>query len=292
MACFLVLGLSAWQVHAASPPDGPAARILVSTGEVQVQSRGQQGNKALERGSLLYSGDTVITGAHGETQLQFVDKMIMSLYHDTRFAIDAYHFAAQDPNDHKAQFSLVSGAMHILTGLIGKQKPQEFQMRTNLGTLGVRGTEYYTALDNGLNVTVVSGVVILSNLNGSLEIQAGQSGLIRSSTMAPQISQHPLAMDQFQGVKPGAVAPEPQGGQQQVPGQFPGGGIGLPGGQPLPGGGIGLPGGPLPGTLPMPGGLGVPGVGGPGAGIQGVPMPTTALPPGMGPQIGKPPGAP
>ncbi|MBF0190935.1 MAG: FecR domain-containing protein [Magnetococcales bacterium] len=332
MACVLVLGLAAWPAHADSPSTQPAARILVAVGEVQVQRGNKPENEALERGSMLYSGDTVITGAHGETQLQFVDKMIMSLYHDTRFAIDAYRFATQEPNDHKAQFSLLSGAMHILTGLIGKQKPQEFQMRTNLGTLGVRGTEYYTALDNGLNVTVVSGAVILSNPSGSLEIQAGQSGLIRSATMAPQLSQRPLAMDRFQGVKPGAVTPEPPqgaqpGAQPAAGGQppLPGGGVGLPGagGQPLPGGGVGLPGagrhtlpgggivlpggpgpgggiglpppgGPVPGALPPPGGLGAPPPGGPGAGIQNVPPPTNAPLPAMGapPPGGKPPGAP
>ncbi|MBF0339603.1 MAG: FecR domain-containing protein [Magnetococcales bacterium] len=182
----------------------------------------------------------------GETQIRFTDKMTLSLYSYTTFAIEEYQFAPEEQHVGRAQFNFIGGAIHALTGLIGKQKPKEFQMKTNLGTLGVRGTEYYSVLDKTLYVTVVEGSVSLSNQAGNREINAGQTGLVTSIASLPQLVQRPASMDRFQGGRPGGPQPAGDGRRNGMPPPQPGG---LPGVGPA---GAGMPGMPPPPPPPPP----------------------------------------
>ncbi|MBF0423867.1 MAG: FecR domain-containing protein [Magnetococcales bacterium] len=212
----LLLGVSLCQEAVAQESMDYAARALVAVGDVNVQARSAGATRPLVRGGLLYSGETVITRT-GEAQIQFTDRMIISLYDNTRFAIDDYRFSAGEKTGWRAKLSLVAGALHALTGLIGKTDPQSYRMHTNLGTLGVRGTEYYSTLGETLDVTVVQGVVTLNNQGGSLDIQAGQSAVVNSVAIIPRLLQRPVALEKIQK-KEKMPQPTPGGGHAAPPG--------------------------------------------------------------------------
>lgn len=200
-----------------------AGVILALTGQVEVVRDGK--TLSATRTTALFSGDAIVTG-DGQAQIRFADGTMLTLYRDTRFAVNDYRYG--NGNGDHAQFSLVSGLMHTLTGKIDKKS---YQVKTRLANLGVRGTEYSVSLDDALHVSVDSGCVSIANEAGTLLVNAGDNAVVTGTN----------------------VMPRPAGGRIVLPGG-PGGGPGGPGGPGAgPGGGPGGAGGgapppPPPGT--------------------------------------------
>ncbi|MDD4911989.1 MAG: FecR family protein [Sideroxydans sp.] len=249
-----------------------AGVILAFSGEVAIQ-RGEEKHPPAKHAEL-FSGDTIVTG-EGQVQIRFVDGTMLTLYRDTKFAVDDYHYGKG--NGDRAQFSLLNGVMHTLTGEIDKKN---YLLKTRLANLGVRGTEYSVQLDNAMHVSVDQGRVEIVNAGGTVQIGAGQSAIVTGPNDMPKPSMGGkidlrshgpgAGMGRSGGPQPGPVhggmqaggmpsgggvsggsapPPPPPSGTQNLShsqgGQQPGGG-GLPpsgGGQP-PGGGQNPPPGP------------------------------------------------
>ncbi len=226
------------------------AVVLAFTGKVDIL-HGNESQSPTNR-KELFSGDSIVT-MDGQVQLRFADGTLMTLYHDTRFAIDDYHYG-KDGN--KAQFSLVNGLLHTLTGEIDHRN---YQLKTRLANLGVRGTEYSVRLAEALQVSVDTGLVEVSNAAGSLRVSAGGSAIVTAQDKMPLPSIGGKIMLRSGG----------------SPGSGPGGGGG-PGGGPGGGGpgGAGGEGGappPIGGAAPM----GMPGGGAMGGAMGGTPPPAS-----------------
>jgi ferric-dicitrate binding protein FerR (iron transport regulator) len=201
-----------------------AGTILSFTGKVEIM-RGMEKRLPGNHG-VLYSGESIVTG-NGQAQIRFADGTLLTLYRDTQFAIDDYHYG-KDKSD-RAQFSLVNGVMHTLTGKIDKKN---YLLKTRFANLGVRGTEYSMQLDEALHVSVDQGQVQLANAAGSVLVGAGQSILITGANSMPA------------PVVTGRAGP---GGGQGGPGRGHGGG-----GHGGPGGGAASSGGAAGGTAGAP----------------------------------------
>lgn len=156
----------------------PVGLILSLTGQVVVE-HGTDKRVAVNRAEL-FSGDTVET-AEGQVQIRFVDGTLLTLYRDTRFAVDDYRYAKG--RDNRAQFSLLKGLMHTLTGQMDKQN---YQIKTRLANLGVRGTEYSMQLSEVLRVSVDHGQVEVVNAGGRSLVSAGQSLTVTGSNTMPK----------------------------------------------------------------------------------------------------------
>ncbi|TAN52300.1 MAG: hypothetical protein EPN21_04485 [Methylococcaceae bacterium] len=233
-----------------------AGAILALSGQVEVLRAGQ--TLAATRQMPLYSGDTIVTG-DGQTQIRFSDESLLTLYRDTRFALDEYQYNGNAAD--RAQFSLIDGLMHTLTGRMDKAN---YLLKTRLANLAVRGTEYSALLDHALNVSVLAGRVELSNTAGLLSIAAGQNALVAGPAVMPMLSD--IKLDPL-GQVSGRTSAKPVGsGQQPAPGTPPP----PPPGAPPPGAPP-----PPPGTPPPP-----PPPGAPPPPPPGVPPPPP--PPGAG----------
>ncbi len=202
----LLLGMAFTQTALAAESAG---KILSFTGDVQLLHGTEK--RLPEKHGDLYSGDTIVTGA-GRVQIRFADGTLLSLYNDTKFAVDDYHYG--HGNGDRAHFSLLSGLMHTLTGMIDKHN---YKLTTRMATLGVRGTEYSVQLDKTLHVSVDQGQVSLANAGGSVLVGAGQSLIISGPNVMP---------------------PPREGGKINLGGRGPGAGRGGPPG----GSGAGRPG--------------------------------------------------
>ncbi len=176
---------------------GHAARVLVAKGVVlgvDVEKR----QRSLKRGSLLYSGETIIT-KNGQVQLRFRDRMLLTIYKNSRFAIDDYQFSDKKPGrpGQRANFTLKRGSIHALTGQIGKRTPKKFKMRTSFAILGVRGTDFMTQSRQKLHVSVLDGTVSLSNDAGTLLVGTGQNAFVNAVGLAPVLTRHRINMNSF-----------------------------------------------------------------------------------------------
>ena len=90
-------------------------------------------------GSLVRTGDTIVTGLDGRAQIRFSDGSLVSLQPRSEFRIDDYQF---DMAQQRGFFSLLRGALRTISGAVGKRDPADYRMTTPTATIGIRGTEF------------------------------------------------------------------------------------------------------------------------------------------------------
>lgn len=183
-----------------------AAAIVFATGSARIVAADGAARPAV-RGAAVSAGDTVDT-ADGRAQLRFLDGALISLQPATQFRVEQFRFADQGgraaPEDHVAM-RFLKGALRAVSGLIGREKNEQYRMDTAVGTIGIRGTDYAALLgDDGLSLTTYSGRVEVCNTAGCAQAGPGQT------LRVPDIATRP----QLQGgapspaMPPGAAMPE------------------------------------------------------------------------------------
>ena len=181
-----------------------AGRIDFVYGEANV--RGADGRvRAAARGDPVQDGDTLITG-NGRAQIRFSDGAYVSLQPNTEFGVREYRYDGKADGSERGFFALVRGAMRTVTGVIGRYNRSAYQVRTPTATVGIRGTGGLIAVLPDLSTLIkgTSGVWLLSNPAGQIEVPAGTSGIATPDLKAPpqQTSQSPEAPPPPPPVKP------------------------------------------------------------------------------------------
>jgi len=201
-----------------------AANIVFATGSATVIGADGVSRKA-ERGTVLQPGETVDTG-DGKAQLRFRDGATISLQPGTQFRVEQFRFTEQggkaDEQD-TVVMRLLKGTLRAVSGLIGKEKREQYRMDTTVGTIGIRGTEYGASLgDPGLAVTTYAGLVEVCNTAGCAMAGAGQTLQVPDANTRPRL----LPGSNLPNLTPGAAMPQlptpthtnmPDAPQQQSP---------------------------------------------------------------------------
>ncbi|MBI2235161.1 MAG: FecR domain-containing protein, partial [Micavibrio aeruginosavorus] len=121
----------------------------------------------ISAGTPIYQGDIVETKADGAVNIIFVDETTFAVSKDARLAIDEYVF---DPATQSGEtnFSVLRGVFVFTSGLIGRDDPDDVQIDTPVGSIGIRGTTIMGTIDpEGQSyITVVEGAIVVSNGNG------------------------------------------------------------------------------------------------------------------------------
>ena len=82
----------------------------------------------------------------------------------------------------------LKGALRAVSGLIGKQKREQYRMDTAVGTIGIRGTEYASTMGaDGLSVTTYVGLVEVCNTAGCSQVGPGQTLVVPDATSRPKL---------------------------------------------------------------------------------------------------------
>lgn len=114
------------------------ARVVQSTGEVAASQPGKPA-RHLAVGAPLYEGDVVRTGVGGVAVIGFKDQSKVSVNPESTLRIDAFVYNKPQAPDTMG-LSLLKGGLRAFTGLIGKQTPNAFSVKTKTSTVGIRGT--------------------------------------------------------------------------------------------------------------------------------------------------------
>lgn len=97
-------------------------------------------------GSPIQLGDVLKTGENGTMGITFKDNTVMSLGNNSEITVDEYLYAPS-----REQLGLVAsvskGTLHYISGVIAKLKPEAVSIKTNLATIGVRGTRFAVKVD-------------------------------------------------------------------------------------------------------------------------------------------------
>jgi hypothetical protein len=154
-----------------------AGTVEFVIGQVTAQSSDGAVRNLVRHGEVR-SGDRISTRTDGRTQIRFADGAFVSLVPESEFVVRNYRFEGKADGNETAFLSLLRGTMRAVSGLIGKANASRFEIQTPTATLGIRGTAGVIQVDadgtTRLNAT--SGIWVMRNAAGSIDVPAGTSG--------------------------------------------------------------------------------------------------------------------
>lgn len=171
----LVTGLvSASHTMAASTDNPRAGQVIMSRGDVNaLRTQAEQAPQtiALKRRSPVFQQDTLTTGANGKAQIRFHDGGLVALKPSSRLQVSHYKPSEQGPD---VVMELIEGGFRTLTGSLGKQGPDAYQVKTPVGTIGIRGTLYSALLHKDeLFLGTWQGQILVETRHGLYPLGAG-----------------------------------------------------------------------------------------------------------------------
>lgn len=120
----------------------PAGQVVWVSGTVRA-AYPEQTPRILARGAVVYEKDTIITDNTGSGQISFTDNSMLTLNPQSTLVIEQYYFNQQKPQQGgQTVLNLVKGGFRTITGFVAKSSPANYQMKTPVATIGVRGTDY------------------------------------------------------------------------------------------------------------------------------------------------------
>jgi len=116
-----------------------SARVAALFGAVAVVGTGGERRNVVE-GGPVYPGEVVETSSNGFAILVFRDNTKVTVQPRTQFRVENFVYNRESPSDGSVIFNLLRGGMRVLTGLVGRSRPQAVRMTTPTATIGIRGT--------------------------------------------------------------------------------------------------------------------------------------------------------
>ncbi len=160
------------------------ARVDFATGNVAAIAPNGQ-SRELRRGSEIEVGETVST-QRGRAQLRFADGALMSLQPQTEFKVEEFKYSGKADASDNIVMNLLKGGMRTITGLIGRTNRNAYRLKTEVATIGIRGTEYTVKYTNSIELFCTDGAVSVDNQSGSFTVPAGTGVMVSTNQTPPQ----------------------------------------------------------------------------------------------------------
>ncbi len=159
---FWLLILASW----ANAVDVGSISELRGNGEVVRQGSDDKLLAELALGIASY--DDVRTG-NGRMAIEFLDSSVLKLTEHSKVVIDEYIY---DPNPEKSKLALnmASGTARFITGRLAAIKKENIQIRTPSATIGIRGTDFTTTVDELGRSLVILLPDASGNASGSISV--------------------------------------------------------------------------------------------------------------------------
>lgn len=140
LAMFLLLALAVPAAHAQEAGQ-EVGRTLLARGAVTAQLGGEA--RLVNRGAAVYQGEVLSSGRGSFAVIEYSDGTRMTLRPNSQLRIE--HFDT-DEGEESALVSLFKGGIRAITGFIAGRNPEGFNVRTNVATIGIRGTDFAARL--------------------------------------------------------------------------------------------------------------------------------------------------
>jgi len=123
-------------------------------------------------GMNLFEGDQIITQKKTKVQIMLNDNTTITIGPHSVFSFEEYFFDGTDNSS--ATMKATRGFFRSVTGEIGKLAPERFKIKTNLATIGVRGTDFSAQLQNTTALyKCYSGEIVVSFEGNKQSVIAG-----------------------------------------------------------------------------------------------------------------------
>jgi hypothetical protein len=138
-----------------------AGKTIITKGVVQATDSIPGLQRILKRRSPIYGTDLVTTELDSKAQLRMTDGGMIALKENSELLIANYEFNAVDQTG-SVVMELVKGGLRSVTGAIKSEKGN-YQLKTPIGSIGIRGTHYEAEIIQGeLFIAVWEGAVDIS----------------------------------------------------------------------------------------------------------------------------------
>jgi hypothetical protein len=252
------------QVAAATPdPAEIIGKVVIQSGSMLAENRGS--TRQLNRTASILKGDTLKTAGNARSQIRLKDGALLAISPGTELKFEDFAYNGSEDGTERSVINLIKGGFRTITGAIGHVNKQNYQVKTSVATIGIRGTHYGLMLceggscqnnseagnlNDGLYGGVVDGSIVTENDTGQstfnndqyFQIQSAQSRPIETLLPPPIFNDTPVQDDKSDN-KDMANGDHPKGPNGNQPG-------GQDGKNPGPNGmgpnGPGQPGGPGP----------------------------------------------
>ncbi len=146
----------------------------------------------ITNGTKIFQGDVVETDGAGAVNIVFIDETSFAVSNNARLAIDEYVFDASTESG-SSNFSVLRGVFVFTSGLIGRDDPDDVEIDTPVGSIGIRGTIIAGDVDTG-EITVIEGAIVMRSNSGQEMTLADQFETARFDPQSGEI-EHQGTMD-------------------------------------------------------------------------------------------------
>ena len=178
---------------------GAAGNVQFVIGDVKLITKAGV-TKALQKGAEINEGDRIVSASGGSAQLKMVDGGFIAIRPNTDMTFDTYRYSGKEDGNENAVVSLLQGGFRTITGAIGRTNKQNYLIKTETSTIGIRGTDHEPQVilppppgqppaiaEPGSYDKVNVGVAFIKNDAGSVDIQPNQVGFAPATKAAPVI---------------------------------------------------------------------------------------------------------
>lgn len=170
--------------------DVSVAKVVDIKGSVFAQNRVDKNatERKLTMGAGLNPKDFLTSQADSYVVMVFRDGEKVTLQPNSELDIVKYDFQQPGKKD-QMLFKLAAGGMRALTGSIGKKDHSAYALDTPVATIGIRGTESETVIDDAIDVNtgnapvynhVTEGAISVKNEAGEITLNQGESSMTAS----------------------------------------------------------------------------------------------------------------
>ncbi len=177
----LTLSFSLHSAEDQSNQDAVVGKVVAGSGTLLARELDGD-ERRLQRQSPIFVGDTILVGKNGFVQLRFRDGTLVALRPDSEFLVEEYEYQETAEGNGKLVFNLLKGGLRTISGAIGKKDKENYQMKTPVASIGIRGTLYglmycvdgqCSGVEDGLYGGVLEGMIFV-------EVE-GDDGLVKKN---------------------------------------------------------------------------------------------------------------
>ena len=168
---------------------------IVTTAIAQVPVIGSIGFaicEVLKAGDNVYFGDIIKADSQSKSQVLLLDETVITLGEQTTIIMDEFIY---DPNKQNGKIisTVLKGSVKVLSGKISRGNPEDLVIKTPAGSIGTRGTEFQTIVDENEGTSQV--LLIGPGENNSLGLRPGAVEV--SNELGSVVLDTPFSFTQF-----------------------------------------------------------------------------------------------
>jgi hypothetical protein len=137
-------------------------------GNGEVVRQGSTDKLLAEMALDIFSYDDVRTG-NGRIAIEFLDSSVVRLTEHSKIVIDDFVYDP-DPNKSKLALSMASGTARFITGRLAGIKKENIFIRTPSATIGIRGTDFTTTVDELGRSLIILLPDAMGNSSGEISV--------------------------------------------------------------------------------------------------------------------------